>query len=73
MMLPVIFIHPHQDTLDNSDVRLDFSLFEINEYVNCGKGLKQGCHKNPKTKFPDFSLSFCKTLTIFSLTFTMVL
>ena len=38
-------------------------MFEINEYVNSRKALKQGCHKDLKTKFPDFSLSSTKILT----------
>ena len=42
-------------------------MFEVNEYVNSRKGLKQGCHKDLKTKSPDFSLSFTKILIIFSL------
>ena len=57
----------------NSDFLSDYPLFEINEYVNSRKDLKQGCHKDIKTKFPDFSLRFTETLTIFSLTFRITL
>ena len=48
-------------------------MFEIKEYVNSRKGIKEICHKDLKTKLPDFSLRFTKILTIFSLKLRMTL
>ena len=44
-----------------------------NKRETCHKKTVQGSHKNLKTKFPDFSLAFTKILTIFSLTFRIIL